>query len=183
MLGGCAAWSTYPPIETARTPSLKPANAPLPEVMRKALAFTHQEYARVDDLVFNLPEGTPPRVYEDITDRLGYGRPLTEPQQPAYHIEQVRVRGTKAEVDIILPSTQSDMHQVATIFLGQRIGSGYFVERSRLWRIRVEAPPPNYPQAVELVDANADESETSSDSDSSAVVDVPEKQEWHEVPD
>ncbi len=141
-LSGCARWATHPPIEGTER-SGGPSVEPIPSLMADAIRFAHDRYGGQDDVIINLPEGTPAAVYEMVTERLGSGRPMMASSERAYHVTEVRVRGLDAQVDLLSPRKDGYYHFV-TISFRLDLLHGYRVASTRLWRIREEPLPPNY---------------------------------------
>ncbi len=141
-LSGCSRWATHPPLEGTR-PSGGPTAEPIPSLMADAIRFAHNRYGGHDEVIINLPEGTPAAVYEMVTDRLGSGRPMMASSERAYHVIEVRVRGLDAQVDLLSPRKDGYYHFV-TISFRQDLLRGYRVASTRLWRIREEPPSPHF---------------------------------------
>ncbi|MCP3905606.1 MAG: hypothetical protein GY715_18420 [Planctomycetes bacterium] len=154
-VSGCTPWATYPPLEGA-TSIDNPTLHPIPDVMGEALWYVHS--MDVDDpanthgggeLVFNLPAGMPTTVYDKVITKLsGDARPMKYPSETAYHVTEIRVRGTHAEVDVIHPSA-SGAPELVTVKLRQEGFRGFGTVDTRRWRFVVSAPPPHYPFATE----------------------------------
>ena len=142
LLVGCTPYATYPPVEGALELS-GPKIHPIPMLMAEALRFAHAHYTPETDLVINLPEGTPIKVYSDVVERLGEARIMREPGEAALQVTAVRVRGLSAEVDVIYPRMEA-LHELVTVKFKKGIIGQYKVDSTRLWRIRAEAPPPHY---------------------------------------
>jgi hypothetical protein len=141
-VGGCTPWATYPPTDGAVSFN-NPAIEPIPTLMTEAIRHATDEAEATGTIYFNLPEGTPESVWRKVSERLGDAKALSDPQGPAYHITAVRIRTVEAEVDVIR-SGPDIVPQLRTVEFKQQIG-GWKVVSSREWRIRVEAPEPNYP--------------------------------------
>lgn len=159
LIVGCSAWSTYPPIEhTAGLVS--PANPPVPELMADAIGYVNEQFGGgAETYAVNLPTGVPAAVYEKVFERLeGAAHPLTDPTELAYHVIQVRSRGTEGEVDVIYPRADG-LHQLVTVRLGNNLFSGFTVESVKQWRVRAEPPAPAYVAPAEpeaIVEAPTD---------------------------
>ncbi|MHC4946730.1 MAG: hypothetical protein ACYTG1_00500 [Planctomycetota bacterium] len=141
LVAACAPFATYPPVEGSLNLS-QPDFEPIPLLMAEAIIFCDERYGSAGEVVFNLPEGTPPPVYERVIRHLGEGRPMEAGDAQAYHVEEVRVRGLDAQVDVIYPRSDG-VHQLVTISFRKKLRH-YAVASTRLWRIHVEAPPPHY---------------------------------------
>jgi len=150
-VSGCTPWATYPPLEGA-TGINDPALHPIPDVMGEAIWYVHTQ--DVDDpankygggeLVFNLPPGTPAAVYDKVVTKLsGDARPMTDPSETAYHVTEIRLRASTAEVDVIHP-TASGAPELVTVKLRQQPFSGFGTVDIRRWRYTVSVPAPSYP--------------------------------------
>ncbi len=142
VVGGCSRWATHPPLE-GTGPSGQTIAEPIPSLMADAIRFAHNHYRGHDELIINLPEGTPAAVYEMVTDRLGSGRPMMASSERAYHVPEVRVRGLDAQVDLLSPR-KDGYYYFVTISFRQDLLRGYRVASTRLWRIREEPPSPHF---------------------------------------
>ena len=142
-LTGCAAWSTYPAIPGAMQVG-HPEVEPLPTIMAEAIRYCNGRFLKAEEPAFNLPEGVTVHTYEAVRRRLDAGRPMTEAGELAVHVRQVRVRGTSAQVDVVYPRGDG-MHQFMTLHMKQRWVNRFEVEQTRLWRIHVQVPEPQYP--------------------------------------
>jgi len=150
FLCGCTPWATYPPIEGAVDIS-NPALAPIPTLMAEAVRYVHEQDGGGGEVVLNLPEDTPAKVYDKVIEKLGTGRPMQPGDRQAYHVEAVRVRAVDAEVDLIHPGN-GGAPELMTIYFQQQFLDGWRVQWHRRWRIRIEAPevryvPPPPPEA------------------------------------
>jgi len=142
---GCAPWATYPPVEHT-SKLVNPQFEPIPKLMAESLRYVHEEYGTVEQPVFNLPEGTPASVYRVVQARVDQARPMTAEDERAYHVTTVRTRGPEAETDVIIPRADG-LHELVTVRFKQRFGKGYQVDGARTWRVRVTAPPPQFPDS------------------------------------
>lgn len=120
MLGGCMGMGNvnYPPIDgqTATGDLNQPAAR---HVMATALIYATNRYPPVAEkpvgqkveqpLAFNLPPGVSDGTYHiiqgDVSERNVTAVALTErtKDRPVYHVTRVVVRGTDAEVDVLVP--------------------------------------------------------------------------------
>lgn len=140
-LAGCTPWATYPKVEGQRELSA-PTIEPVPGLITASIRWAHATYGGDRPFAINLPEGTPPRVYDTVLARLGAGSPQTAPDQWTYHIKQVRSRGMNAEVDLLRP-IEGDRYELITVHLQGAI-DGWSVVSTRAWRIPFEVPAPNW---------------------------------------
>ncbi len=147
LAGGCTPWATYPPIEGSAGIH-DPSMSPIPDAIAQALRFAQFEDGRDGEIVFNLPAGTPPVVYQQVINRLaGGGRPMRDEGERAYHVTQVRVRTVEAEVDIIRRDAGGVPREM-TVTVDRNLLSGFFVKDVRYWRYNVEEPPPHFMSAT-----------------------------------
>lgn len=143
LIAGCAPWVTYPPIEgAARVGDAR--FEPVPAIITEAIRYSNERFARMEgEIVFNLPEGTPPAMFESIARRIGNARPMTPDDEMAIHVTEVRVRALDAEVDMVYPRPDGH-HEMITLTMRQRLLHHYTVRHTRLWRIQVTPPPAQY---------------------------------------
>ena len=149
---GCTAGATYPP--TSGKTVLSPSTPPCPQLMASGLRYAQQRLAPPGEiLVFNLPPQTPFYVWDDVALKLGEGsRPMTESDKVGMTMQQLRLNGSHAEVDVIYV-TSDGVWQMATVHLEGAFGAEYrpsFVQR---WLIPVEKPVFNPPLAGVNLDA------------------------------
>lgn len=145
IAAGCAPMSTYPPVETKAQASLTKATyEPVPTVMAAALRYADEHYANDRDMAINLPPGAGWEAYDKVIDKLGWGRPMTDPAEPAFHIKEVRTRMMDAQVDMVYPKA-SGLNQLVTLTLRRSVTENYHVKSTRPWQLRdVELPEPHY---------------------------------------
>ena len=149
---GYTAGATYPP--TSGKTVLSPSTPPCPQLMASGLRYAQQRLAPPGEiLVFNLPPQTPFYVWDDVAIKLGEGsRPMTESDKVGMTMQQLRLNGSHAEVDVIYV-TSDGVWQMATVHLEGAFGAEYrpsFVQR---WLIPVEKPVFNPPLAGVNLDA------------------------------
>ena len=162
LLSGCSAWVTYPPIEGAAQIGHHRLE-PVPSVMADAIRYIHETHEPTGEtIVFNLPEGAPPRLFEDIQRRLRNAEILREEGQPAIHVKEIRVRATNAQADVLYPRGDGHYHFV-TLYMKQRLLQHYRVENTRLWRIAAGDPPPPHYRPAEGSQANPDPADAPND--------------------
>lgn len=153
-LTGCTAGATYPP--TAGRTTLSPSTPPCPQLMVSGLRYAQQRLAPAGEiLVFNLPPQTPIYVWDDVAGKLGEGsRRMTETDKVGMTLQQLRLNGSHAEVDVIYVTTEG-VWQMATVHLEGAFGAEYrpsFVQR---WLIPVDRPVFNPPLVGSFDDAPA----------------------------
>jgi len=148
LLGGCAPWVTYPPIEGAAQIG-HPRLEPVPSIITESIRFANDRFAKMEgEIVFNLPPGSPAPLYQDVARRLGNARPMKADDERAIHVTEVRVRARDAEADVVYPRPVGH-HEIGTLKLRQTVLHHFKVEQSRLWRIHVDPPAPNFPESIE----------------------------------
>ncbi len=143
ILCSCTPWATYPPIEGAAALG-DPTLEPIPTLMAEAIRYVYdRDDSEPHEVAINLPPNIPARVYDQVITRLGGGRPMLGPDVNAYHIHAVRLRALEAEVDVIYPGG-AGVPEFMTLSFKQDLLKGWYVNRARKWRFRVEVPEPNY---------------------------------------
>jgi hypothetical protein len=142
LLNGCTPWATYPPIQGAAGFN-DPYLDPIPFLMAESISSVYERDGGEGVLLFNLPEGTPPQIYEIVARKLGTGEPLRRAGDPAYHVLQVRVRSMDAEVDVVHRGVQG-FPELVTVHFYVQAPQGYRVTNMRVWRFQQEEPTPNW---------------------------------------
>ena len=142
---GCTPVATYPPIENNTALRFSnSANEPVPTIMAEIITYAHNHFGGMDDIVFNLPDGINKETYLIVVEKLNGAIPMTSPNEIAYHIIELRIRGFHADADIFFPSTGGG-YEMATIHLNSLLIDPWAVTRDRVWLIPTkEAPTPNY---------------------------------------
>jgi hypothetical protein len=84
--------------------------------MASGMRYAQLRLAPVGEiLVFNLPPQTPQYVWDDVAIKLGDGsRPMTESDKVGMTLQQLRLNGSHAEVDVIYVTTDG-VWQMATV--------------------------------------------------------------------
>ncbi len=107
-------------------------------------------------LVFNLPPQTPNYVWDEVAAKLGDGsRPMTESDKVGMTLQQLRLNGSHAEVDVIYVTTDG-VWQMATVHLDGAFGADYRPSFLQRWLIPVEKPvfyPPLVGVSLDTVEA------------------------------
>lgn len=142
----CAPAITYPSEEGVMTSRASPGE-PVPTLMAYAIEYAHDQWGEGEDFAINLPAGTPAWVYGRVAKRIGAGHPMTDPDEPAYHVTRVSSQGGTGKVDLLYPKPGGAYGYVTLTFKMQLIG-GYRHETTRSWQTSDRPPPPNYPGAV-----------------------------------
>ena len=146
LLASCAPYNTYPGVEHISSRH-DIGYEPMSTLVVESLRYADESYGVNEELIINLPEGTPASIYDDIIDRLGRGRPMIDSSESALHIKEVRSRGFQGEVDVIYP-TGRGQYSLATIFFDRGLINDYAVINARRWRIPTPQPTPSYPAAL-----------------------------------
>lgn len=143
LIPGCVSWSSYPPLKMTDR-MINPSNEPMPTLMTGAIRFAYFHYGSgEEDFAINLPEGVSHEIYTRVIRKLEIGHPMTDPNETAYHVLEIRIRGVEAEVDLLYPRSGS-IYEMVTISFRRRLIEGWRVFTSRLWRVHVDRPQPNY---------------------------------------
>lgn len=161
LLNACAPSATYPPVETTAKLA-KPTFEPVPTVLATAIRFVQENYTKGQDLAINLPQGVPAEAYDKVFEKLGGGRPMMIPDEPAIHIQEVRTRNFNAQADVIYARADG-FNQLVTLTMKRTMFENFRVERVRPWQLRdVMAMAPNYvaPPTPPTPPEPAEESET-----------------------
>tara|TARA_B100001750_G_C15433391_1_gene559522 strand:+ start:230 stop:754 length:525 start_codon:yes stop_codon:yes gene_type:complete len=157
----CTPIATYPPIEnrTAKKFTEK-VSEPVPTILATTIKYAFDKFGGMETIVFNLPEGLDEKIYSRVIKRLNNATAITDDKQAAYHIVQLRVRGLKAEADVLFPALGWDEggwlsadhtseYRMATIHLEGSLVDEWKVTRDRVWRVPVtEIPSPNKPSVA-----------------------------------
>ncbi|MSR29204.1 MAG: hypothetical protein EXS03_06495 [Phycisphaerales bacterium] len=141
---GCTSVMTYP--EYPGAPRADPSLQPMPNLMADALKFAHERLAPGTELVVNLPPTTPRQVWRGVVKRDEPCRPMAATDTIAWTVQQVRLSGGKAEVDVVYPTT--GIYQLATVHFAGSTGQPFYPTQLQLWLVPVVAPKSNAPEAV-----------------------------------
>ncbi|MFG0251343.1 MAG: hypothetical protein ACF8NJ_00550, partial [Phycisphaerales bacterium JB038] len=132
-LGGCASYVNIPP-QPGDTAIHKPDMIPVPELMTDALMWATARYPVEPPYAVNLPADTPRVTYSNVVERGTRGRGIAMSPEvehlPTYHIAEVRIRGTRAQVDIVLPAGQGAAATTVTL---RSTMSGWRMQDARSW--------------------------------------------------
>jgi len=139
---GCTPLATYPPVEGTRT--VEPWMHPVPEVMGVSLRHTRAIMNPAHPPIINLPEGVTASTWETVMSYLGPdARVMTADDPTAFAVTQIRVSGSRAECDVVYPTTDG-LAQLVTIGLRTDPFQSWRVDFVRKWRIPAEMPGPTY---------------------------------------
>lgn len=160
VFGGCVGYDTWPPVQGSI--ARENPNIPTMEgVMMAGLRWMIENYPPVGhegQVAVNVPQGVKPLVYQRIARDAG---PRAEPyseftkELPIYHVKAIRVRGSKAELDVLRPVWEmgrapdgSQVSQGFTLYLEGGL-EPWRVMRFREWMIGVMDPPALNPMPLE----------------------------------
>jgi hypothetical protein len=125
-----------------------PAVPPIPRLMAIAIASAFCPVKRScvegEEIVFNLPPGTPSDVYQRVIGHLGTARPIRHSWERAVHVMEVRARAVESEVEVIVGSPGvsaygTGVEYTVSILNGQRV-------TLRIGRSNVTPPAPHCPE-------------------------------------
>ncbi len=145
-LVACTPMQTFPP--TVGKATFDPAFSPTPELFRLGVVTGHKQSSVADQpIVFNLPPGVREQTWDKVTAMIGNGaRPAKEGDRDVVGIEEVRLNGGQAEIDVVVP--KGEIYQLYTLHLtGGGLG-GWRVNYVQPWSLRTAAPMPNQPAAM-----------------------------------
>lgn len=179
---GCTQWSTYPPVETTKALTNRPAARPVPAIMTTSIEYAQERYLSGEDAAINLPEGTSAQAYDAVFAKLDGGRPMLIANEPTIHIQEVRTRGFDAQTDLIYQKSDG-FYQMVTLTLRGNMMEQYRVTGARTWQIRnMAAPGPHYiPPPVPTQVVGKSET-TMQEQQSAAAIEVRPVNEWHAGP-
>ncbi len=146
LMASCAPYNTYPRVEHIGSKH-DIGHEPMSTLVVESLRYADESYGLDEELIINLPEGTPAEIYEVFIERIGRGRPMIDASESALTIKEIRTRGLKGEVDVIYPTGQGK-YALATIFFDRGLLNDYAVVNARRWRIPTAQPKPSYPAAL-----------------------------------
>jgi hypothetical protein len=147
----CTAVSTYPP--TAGTTKMTPSVSPGPELMAGAIKEAHRVTRGSSPIVFNLPSGLSSGTWDRVARQLPSGaRAMRGSDENVYSVQQLRLSGGTAEVDVIYP--ERGVYQLMTVKFEGGAAIPWRVQWAYRWVIPASMPVANDPMiAVELAEA------------------------------
>jgi hypothetical protein len=149
---GCTAVSTYPP--TAGTTKMTPTVSPGPELMAAAIKEASCVTNGKQPIVFNLPAGLDNGTWRRIAGLLPDGaRPMRAGDEAVYSVQQLRLSGGTAEVDVTYP--ERGVYQLMTVKFEGGPVIPWRVQWAYRWVIPATAPVANDP-AIAVASAEAD---------------------------
>lgn len=142
-VSGCTPLATWPPTEGR--PPLVPEAPPCAQLMATSVSFTRSNTNASAPLVFNLPPKTSWKVWAEVQRQLGSDARMMDASDPwAFTVQQVRLDGGQAEVDVAY-RTNEGIWQMATVKFTGAFGGHYRPTYFQKWMIPVEAPTCNTP--------------------------------------
>ncbi len=156
LISGCTSSLTYP--ATAGKAPARPDVYPCPELMCDAMLGVSRAAKNTtqETIAFNLPAGVQSTVWNKVQTRLSSRtttpvRAMTESDASAFSVEQIRVNGGKAEVDVLF--LDRGVWQLSTVkFTGGALAP-YSIDSITRWVIPATAPTANDPRPQEAVAA------------------------------
>jgi hypothetical protein len=153
---GCA-FGNYPPIDEAKEDAAvnDPNLAPIPSMIRVALAHVIERWPVEGDYVVNLPRGMNGRRANEIMMKLGDPRahlPAAEHESlPVYHVTRVWLRpGGTNEVEVLrpvfgvgAPGVDAEFQPIS-VRMRRTPLEEWEVDSVRAWPIGMQVPPPLY---------------------------------------
>lgn len=121
---------------------------PLPQVVSSALTYAHDEIAKGSPLVYNLPAEINPAAFPAFERRIPGGKPMCPGDTGVWTVRQVRISGSKAQVDVEYPS-RDGFYQTVTVHLqGATGGIDYRPSYLQYWKLPVKDPVCQQPLSV-----------------------------------
>lgn len=159
LLAACAPRTTFPP--TAGRSYSTPNVSPGPELMADSIRQAWRVAGGQGTIAFNLPSGLPESTWRSVAERLSDGaRAMTASDERAYSVQQLRINGGVAEVDVVYPDR--GVYQLMTVRLTGGAFADWKVVSAYRWVAPCAGPVPNAPTGVmvraETEDGFADES-------------------------
>ncbi|MFA9477813.1 hypothetical protein ACERK3_05835 [Phycisphaerales bacterium AB-hyl4] len=137
VLTGCAQTYVNIPAQAGDVASHDPNSSNVRDIQVQAIRVVLRDRPLESPIGIILPEGTEPLFTAAVASDLGEGvYALTDLEgSPASVIEvdQIRIRGTSAEVDVIRPRG-TEGRQTVTVYLTRTPFVGWSVERTRAWQ-------------------------------------------------
>ena len=151
----CSPLATYPPVEINAIAALANSSyEPIPTVIVTTIEYASTHFGGIEETVYNLPEGVSSRTYEIVGSRIPDARPVKRKGEPAYYITELRVRGLRAQAEILFPRAGGG-YETATLYLSKSFTGPWKVNRERIWLIPNEtAPAPTYNPSKQVESTN-----------------------------
>lgn len=141
----CISVATYPP--TPGAPTIVPTATPGPEIMAAALKETHRVAGAPQPFTFNLPTGLDARTWTRVATLLpSEARPMREGDANVFSVQQIRLSGAIAEVDVVYP--ERGVYQLMTVKLEGAPFAGWRTQWTYRWVIQASAPVANDPRVT-----------------------------------
>ena len=142
-LAGCNPIHTNVPPLTGDTAFHSPNTTSVVDVEATAMEYVLKRYPAPDQYALDLPYGSTDATYAEVLRILPEGGHRAGMQSgtdlmPTYRVAQVRLRRTRALVDIVVPANPSEQLVTVTC-IKEGLGVGDWYARSmRIWRVSVE---------------------------------------------
>jgi hypothetical protein len=144
---GCSTPRTFPSPSGDR--GLSADSPPLPQVICDAVKFAHHEVSPNAPLVFNLPSEMNEPAWPTYERMLAPGKPMCPGDSGVWTVEQARIDGSNAQVDIQYPARDGFYQRLTVHLTGATAGVGYRPQYVQYWRVPVKDPVCNTPPAVQ----------------------------------
>lgn len=143
LLGGigCSAYSTFPQEESDSLIRWNPKDPPVPQIIAATITEASVD-SGVSNVTFSLASGMNKEVYEKVQHRLSTRGSNFKPMvsnKVGVHITMIRVRGFRAEVDVIVPDKNQNP-VFKTYYLKRKTVGGFVVVDRKVWDLPVEWP-------------------------------------------
>lgn len=159
---GCAPvqYTQIPPLEGQRVARHDPNRTNVRTVSALALDAVAENRGFTGPVRITLPEHSTDQTYAAIaaamdTEAVPAGE-LAEDQAPTMEVRQIRLRGSRAELDIV-QSSPGDVAQLVEVHLRHQGLRGWELERVHPWRLGSDLPrrPTPEPDAEEVEEVEA----------------------------
>jgi hypothetical protein len=143
---GCSAPRTWPSV--SGSPDISVDTPPLPDVVVSALNYAHDEIAKGKPMIYNLPTEMNVAAWNTFERRLAPAKPMCPGDTAVWTVRQVRIDGSKAQVDIEYPSRDGFYQTVTVHMSGATGGFGYKPSFLQYWKVPVKDPVCQQPLSV-----------------------------------
>lgn len=136
--GGCASSVTFPASDTAQGGD--PFVTPCCEIMGSALKYAHGQLEPTAPLIWNLPAGTDRLVWEKVGRELpADARCMRGDDATCWSMKQLRLDGSRAQVDVVYRTPQG-VWQMVTVHFEGAFGATYRPLYLQRWLVPVDPP-------------------------------------------
>ncbi|MEX1015204.1 MAG: hypothetical protein WDZ31_00555 [Phycisphaeraceae bacterium] len=140
LLAGCAPQYVNIPEQAGDVASSNVNATNVRNLEAQALRAVLEDRPVEGPVGITLPQGTDPLTYAAVASAVGDDvlTPMDDVEPASMlTVEQVRIRGTRAEVDVVRPRG-TEGRQYVTVYLDRNAFSGWTVDRIRPWQGQVE---------------------------------------------